>query len=219
MKILAVGKNYPLHVKELHGGNNDKGNSLLTTDEALMPKEPVLFSKFDSSIIQPGKPFFVPDFAERFDYETEIVVKISRVGKDISERFAHRYYQDVTVGIDLTARDLQKKLTAEGHPWECCKGFDGSAAIGKFVNKDSLGKDMQDLHFHLNMNGELKQSGHTADMLFTIDQIIAYASKFFTLKTGDLIFTGTPVGVGPVKEGDMLEGFLEETKLLELRIK
>lgn len=207
MKILAVGMNYPLHIKELH------------SPDSPMPQEPVLFSKFDSSIIQPGKPFFVPDFAEQFDYETEIVVKISRVGKDISERFAHRYYDEITVGIDFTARDLQKRLTGNGHPWECCKAFDGSAAIGKFVKKADLVKDIQDLHFHMLMNGEQKQSGHTADMLFSVDRIIAHASKFFTLKTGDLIFTGTPVGVGPVKEGDKLEAFIEDTKLLELRIK
>lgn len=211
--------NYPLHVKELHSDNKNENDSLLAKETVLLPKEPVLFSKFDSSIIQPGKPFFVPDFAERFDYETEIVVKISRVGKDISERFAHRYYKEITVGIDFTARDLQKKLTDKGHPWECCKAFDGSAAIGKFIDKDSLGCDVQDIHFHMNMNGEKKQEGHTADMLFTIDQIIAYASKFFTLKTGDLIFTGTPFGVGPVKEGDKLEGYIQDIKLLDLRIK
>lgn len=211
--------NYPLHVKELHSDNKTENNSLINKDTALLPTEPVLFSKFDSSIIQPGKPFFVPDFAERFDYETEIVVKISRVGKDISERFAHRYYQELTVGIDFTARDLQKKLTEKGRPWECCKGFDGSAGIGKFIKKEELGCDVQDIHFHMDMNGERKQEGHTADMLFTIDQIIAYASKYFTLKTGDLIFTGTPFGVGPVKEGDTLEGFIGDKKLLELRIK
>lgn len=219
MKILAVGMNYPLHVKELHSDNKNGNESLINKETALLPKEPVLFSKFDSSIIQPGKPFFVPDFAERFDYETEIVVKISRVGKDISERFAHRYYQELTVGIDFTARDLQKNLTDNGRPWECCKAFDGSAGIGKFINKEELGCDVQDIHFHMDMNGELKQEGHTADMLFTIDQIIAYASKFFTLKTGDLIFTGTPFGVGPVKEGDKLEGYIGDRKLLDLRIK
>ncbi len=212
MKILAVGMNYPLHCKEMDKHNNSELKSLL-------PKEPVLFSKFDSSIIQPGKPFFVPDFAEQFDYETEIVVKISRVGKDISERFAHRYYDELTVGIDFTARDLQDKLRAEGKPWECCKGFDGSAAIGKFIRKDSVGGNVQNIRFHLDINGDLKQQGHTADMLFTIDQIVAYASRFFTLKTGDLIFTGTPMGVGPVKEGDVLEGYIGEEKLLNLRIK
>lgn len=211
MKILAVGMNYAKHITEIH--NKEWQNSLLDK------KEPVLFSKFDSSIIQPGKPFFVPDFANRFEYETEIVVRISRVGKDISERFAHRYYDEVTVGIDFTARDLQNQLRADGMPWECCKSFDGSAAIGRFVKKDTLGCGMQDIHFHMNLNGERRQEGHTANMIHTIDHIIAYASKFFTLKTGDLIFTGTPEGVGEVKEGDTIEAYIGEDKLLDLRIK
>jgi 2-keto-4-pentenoate hydratase/2-oxohepta-3-ene-1,7-dioic acid hydratase in catechol pathway len=178
-----------------------------------------LFSKFDSSIIQPGKPFFVPDFADRFDYETEIVVKIAHVGKDISERFAHRYYNELTVGIDFTARNLQKELREKGMPWECCKGFDGSAALGKFINKEELGCDVQDIHFHMDLNGECRQTGHTADMIHTIDHIIAYASKFFTLKTGDLLFTGTPAGIGEVKEGDKIEAYIGDRKLLDLKIK
>lgn len=211
MKILAVGMNYAKHITEIH--NKEGQNSLLDK------KEPVLFSKFDSSIIQPGKPFFVPDFANRFEYETEIVVRISRVGKDISERFAHRYYDEVTVGIDFTARDLQNQLRADSMPWECCKSFDGSAAIGRFVKKDTLGCGMQDIHFHMNLNGERRQEGHTANMIHAIDHIIAYASKFFTLKTGDLIFTGTPEGVGEVKEGDTIEAYIGEEKLLDLRIK
>ena len=211
MKILAVGMNYAKHITEIH--NKEGQNSLLDK------KEPVLFSKFYSRIIQPGKPFFVPDFANRFEYETEIVVRISRVGKDISERFAHRYYDEVTVGIDFTARDLQNQLRADGMPWECCKSFDGSAAIGRFVKKDTLGCGMQDIHFHMNLNGERRQEGHTANMIHTIDHIIAYASKFFTLKTGDLIFTGTPEGVGEVKEGDTIEAYIGEDKLLDLRIK
>ena len=210
MKILAVGMNYAKHIDELH--TKEEQNSLLNT-------EPVLFSKFDSSIIQPGKPFFVPDFAARFDYETEIVVKIAHVGKDISERFAHRYYNELTVGIDFTARELQKELREKGMPWECCKSFDGSAALGKFITKEELGCDVQDIHFHMDLNGECRQTGHTADMIHTIDHIIAYASKFFTLKTGDLIFTGTPVGVGPVKEGDRIEAYIGERKLLNLKVK
>lgn len=223
MKILAVGKNYPLHVKELHSDNK-------TDENALLPKEPVIFSKPDSAIIQPGKPFFVPDFAERFDYEAELVVRISRVGKDICERFAHRYYDELTVGIDFTARDLQSRLTAAGHPWEICKGFDGSAGVGRFVPKSEVCKvlaktdkdiiyDLQSLQFRLDMNGTTVQQGNTADMLFGVDRIISYASRFFTLKTGDLIFTGTPVGVGPVKEGDVLDAYLENLHLLHLRIK
>lgn len=215
MKILAVGMNYAEHIHELD--NKEQQTSLLTLGETC--PEPVLFSKFDSSIIQPGKPFFVPDFAERFDYETEIVVKIAHVGKDISERFAHRYYHELTVGIDFTARDLQQRLRQQGLPWDCCKGFDGSAALGRFVDKAELGCDVQDIHFHMDLNGERRQTGHTADMIHTIDHLIAYASRFFTLKTGDLLFTGTPVGVGPVREGDHLEAYIGERKLLDLRIK
>ena len=210
MKILAVGMNYAKHINELH--TKEEQNSLLHT-------EPVLFSKFDSSIIQPGKPFFVPDFAARFDYETEIVVKIAHVGKDISERFAHRYWNELTVGIDFTARELQKELREKGMPWECCKSFDGSAALGKFISKDELGCDVQDIHVHMDLNGERRQTGHTADMIHTIDHIIAYASKFFTLKTGDLIFTGTPDGIGEVKEGDKIEAYIGDRKLLDLKIK
>lgn len=210
MKILAVGMNYAKHINELH--TKEEQNSLLHT-------EPVLFSKFDSSIIQPSKPFFVPDFAARFDYETEIVVKIAHVGKDISERFAHRYWNELTVGIDFTARELQKELREKGMPWECCKSFDGSAALGKFICKDELECDVQDIHFHMDLNGERRQTGHTADMIHTIDHIIAYASKFFTLKTGDLIFTGTPDGIGEVKEGDKIDAYIGDRKLLDLKIK
>ena len=202
--------NYAKHINELH--TKEEQNSLLHT-------EPVLFSKFDSSIIQPGKPFFVPDFAARFDYETEIVVRIAHVGKDISERFAHRYYNELTVGIDFTARELQKELREKGMPWECCKSFDGSAALGKFISKEELGCDVQDIHFHMDLNGERRQTGQTADMIHTIDHIIAYASKFFTLKTGDLIFTGTPDGIGEVKEGDKIEAYIGDRKLLDLKIK
>ena len=209
MKILAVGMNYAEHINELH--TKEEQNSLLHT-------EPVLFSKFDSSIIQPGKPFFVPDFADRFDYETEIVVKICHVGKNISERFAHRYYDEVTVGIDFTARDLQNQLTAKGLPWELCKGFDNSAAIGTFVSKETL-PPIQELHFNLDIDGETKQTGYSGNMIHSIDKIIAFASRFFTLKTGDLIFTGTPSGIGPVREGQHLEGYLEGKKLLEFNVK
>lgn len=210
MKILAVGMNYAAHIDELHNKNGQ------TT---LLPTEPVLFSKPDSAIIQPGKPFFVPDFADRFDYETEIVVRISRVGKDISERFAHRYYDEITVGIDFTARDLQDKLRSKGLPWEICKGFDGSAGVGKFISISQEGIDVSNTDFHLNLNGETVQSGNTSHMLFGIDRIIAHASRYFTLKTGDLIYTGTPLGVGPVHEGDVLDGYIGDRQLLHLRIK
>ncbi len=204
MKILAVGMNYAAHNKELN-------NSFL-------PTEPVIFSKPESALTREGKPFFVPDFAERFDYETEIVVRINKLGKNIAERFAHRYYDELTVGIDFTARDLQGKLRSEGLPWDICKGFDGSAAIGTFVNKAEL-PEIQNLNFRLDIDGQTVQKGWTGDMIFSVDRIISYVSQFFTLKTGDLIFTGTPVGVGAVHENQLLEGFVEDRKLLELKVK
>lgn len=204
MKILAVGMNYAEHNKELN-------NSFL-------PTEPVIFSKPESSLNRDGKPFFIPDFAERFDYETEIVVRINKLGKNIGERFAYRYYDELTVGIDFTARDLQEKLKGNGLPWDICKGFDGAAAIGEFVNKSEL-PDIQNLNFRLDVDGRTVQKGWTGDMIFTVDKIISYVSKFFTLKTGDLIFTGTPVGVGPVSENQLLEGFVDDRKLLELKVK
>lgn len=210
MKILAVGMNYAEHIDELH-------NKVLK--DTFKPLEPVIFSKQESSLLRDHKPFFVPDFAERFDYETELVIRIAHVGKDISERFAHRYYNEVTVGIDFTARDLQAKLKKAGLPWDICKGFDGSAAIGNFVKIEELGGDIQNIDFHLDMNGKTVQSGNSRDMLFTVDQIVAYCSRFFTLKTGDLIFTGTPVGVGPVREGDILEAYIGDQKLLTQKIK
>lgn len=210
MKILAVGMNYAKHIDELH-------NKLI--NNTFIPTEPVIFSKQESSLIRDHKPFFVPDFAERFDYETELVIRIAHVGKDISERFAHRYYEEVTVGIDFTARDLQAKLKAQGLPWDICKGFDGSAAVGKFVKIADLGGDIQNIDFRLDMNGETVQKGNSRDMIFTVDKIVSYCSRFFTLKTGDLIFTGTPVGVGPVKEGDILEAYIGNQKLLNQKIK
>ncbi len=204
MKILAVGMNYAAHNKEL--------------EETFLPKEPVIFSKLESSLNREGKPFFVPDFAERFDYETEVVVRINKLGKNIAERFAHRYYSEVTVGIDFTARDLQEKLRADGLPWDLCKGFDGAAAIGQFVDKSEL-PEIQNLNFRLDVDGQTVQQGWTGDMMFSVDRIVSYVSQFFTLKTGDLIFTGTPVGVGPVHENQLLEGYLEDRKVLELKVK
>ena len=225
MNILAVGMNYAMHIDELSTISDKDNSSLLTqksnnnSKKSLLPVEPVIFSKPDSAIIQPGKPFFVPDFAERFDYETEIVVRINRAGKDISQRFAHRYYDEVTVGIDFTARDLQTKLRNGGLPWELCKGFDGSAGIGKFVKVADIGGEVQNIDFHLEKNGTTVQSGNTRNMIFTIDSLISYVSRFFMLKTGDLLFTGTPFGVGPVNEGDILDGYIGEHHLLHLRIK
>ena len=205
MKIIAIGMNYSLHCHELHAG------------EAL-PQEPVIFMKPDSALLKDSKPFFIPDFCEQVDYETEMVVRICRLGKNISERFAHRYYDAVTVGIDFTGRDLQRKFCAERKPWELCKGFDSSAAIGDWVPVEKLG-DIQKVNFHLNIDGKTVQQGNTADMLFSVDQIIAYVSRFCTLKIGDLLFTGTPVGVGPVQIGNHLEGFLENEKLLDFYIR
>ena len=197
--------NYIQHNKELDGA-------------LYKPKEPVIFTKADSALLKDGKPFFIPDFMGRIDYETEIVVRICRLGKAIPQRFAHRYYDAVTVGIDFTARDLQKKLRAAGQPWEICKGFDGSAAIGEWVDVQKF-HDIQALHFHLDINGNTVQEGCTSDMLFTVDSIIAYISQFFTLKTGDILYTGTPVGVGPVHIDDHLTGYIEDRKVLEFNCK
>ncbi len=205
MKIIAIGMNYQLHCYELHAG------------EAL-PQEPVIFMKPDSALLKDGKPFFIPDFSEQVDYETELVVRINRLGKNIAERFAHRYYDAVTVGIDFTARDLQRKYRAEGKPWELCKGFDNSAAIGDWIPVDRF-KDVQQLNFRLDIDGKTVQRGYAGDMLFKIDQIIAYVSQFCTLKIGDLLFTGTPVGVGPVQVNNHLEGYLENEKVLDFYIR
>ena len=205
MKIFAVGLNYPQHNKEL--------NETLYKGEV-----PVIFTKADSSLLKDGKPFFVPDDMGRSDYETEIVVRICRLGKAIPARFAHRYYDAVTVGIDFTARELQAELRKKGLPWEMCKGFDGAAAIGEWVSVEKL-RDVQALQFHLDINGKTVQEGRTSDMLFKIDEIIEYISKYFTLKTGDIIYTGTPVGVGPVNIDDHLTGYIEDRKVLEFNIK
>ena len=205
MKIFGVGMNYAAHNKELH-------NSLLKTEE------PVIFTKADSALLTGGKPFFIPDFTQQCDYETELVVRISHLGRSIPERFAHRYYTEVTVGIDFTARDLQQRLREKGLPWDLCKGFDGSAAVGEWVPLDELG-DVQDLHFRLDINGQTVQQGHTADMLYRVDELVSFVSRYFMLKTGDLIFTGTPAGVGPVHIDDHLVGYLEGRKVLEFNIK
>ena len=175
--------------------------------------------KPDSAILKDGKPFFVPDFSHEVHYETEVVVRICRLGKNIAPRFAHRYYDAVTVGIDFTARDLQRKFREAGNPWELCKGFDNSAAIGTFISLEQAGGDLQNLDFHLDIDGCEVQRGNTADMLFKIDDIIAYVSRFMTLKIGDLLFTGTPAGVGPVSVGQHLQGYLGGEKLLDFHIR
>ena len=205
MKIFGIGMNYIQHNKELDGA--------LYKTEA-----PVLFTKADSSLLKSGKPFFVPDFMGRIDYEAELVIRICRLGKNIPQRFAHRYYDAVTVGIDFTARDVQQQLREKCLPWDLSKSFDGAAAIGEWVGKDKF-LDVQALRFHLDINGQTVQEGCTADMVFGIDEIVAYISQYFTLKTGDVIFTGTPAGVGPVHIDDHLEGYVEERKVLEFNCK
>ena len=205
MKIFAVGMNYIQHNKELDG-------------TLYKPDRPVIFTKADSALLKDHKPFFIPDWSSQVDYETELVVRICRLGKGIPERFAHRYYDAVTVGIDFTARDLQRQAREKGNPWDICKGFDGSAVIGQWVKKEQLG-DIQSLRFHLDINGQTVQQGWSGDMLYTVDQLVSYISQFFTLKTGDLLYTGTPVGVGPVHIDDHLEGWLEDRKVLEFNCK
>ena len=205
MKILCVGMNYAEHNKELE-------------KTFLLPKEPVIFSKPDSAILKNGKPFFVPDFAQQFDYETELVVRIDRMGKSIPERFVHRYIGAVTVGIDFTARDLQRELRSKGLPWDLSKGFDGSAVLGDWVSMDEI-DELQNLTFHLDIDGQTVQTGFTGDMLFSVAQLVSYVSRFHTLKTGDLLFTGTPAGVGSVHPNQHLDGWLGERKLLSFNVK
>lgn len=197
--------NYAEHNKELDG-------------TLVMPEDPVIFTKADSALLKDGRPFFIPDFTEQCDYETELVVRICRLGKSIAPRFAHRYYDAVTVGIDFTARDLQRKLRAEGKPWEICKGFDGAAVVGDFVPVEEFA-DIQNLDFRLDIDGKTVQQGNSRHMIFPVDALIAYISRFFMLKTGDLIYTGTPAGVGPVHVGEHLEGYLGDRKLLEFNVR
>ena len=204
MKILAVGLNYESHNQEMK--------------RTFQTSEPVIFMKPESSQLKDGKPFFIPDFSNEIHYETEIVIKIDRLGKNIAEEFAHRYYNELTVGIDFTARDLQRKLKEKGLPWEIAKGFDGSAAMGRFISKEEF-ESIQDINFHLDINSKTVQQGNTQDMIYSVDKIIAFVSKFFTLKIGDLIFTGTPAGVGPVKIDDHLQGYIEDQKLMDFYIR
>ena len=204
MKIIAVGMNYAAHNKEL--------NHTLTLSE------PTIFMKADSSLLKDGKPFFIPDSTQELHHEAEIVVRIDRLGKNIAERFAHRYYHEVTVGIDFTARDLQRQLREKGLPWEISKAFDNSAVVGAFVPLEEVG-DINRLPFHLDINGETRQAGNTEQLLFSVDRIVAYVSRFFTLKIGDLIYTGTPCGVGPVQIGDHLQGYIGERKLLDFYVR
>ena len=203
MKIICVGRNYTDHIKELE---NNK------------PKDPVLFLKPDSSIILNNKPFFIPDFSQNIHYELEIIIKISRLGKHIQEKFSHKYYDFIGLGIDFTARDLQSDLKSKGLPWEKSKAFDGSCFISKWINKSEF-NDVNNLNFNLNKNGKTVQKTNSKLMLWKIDELISYISTFFTLKIGDVIFTGTPAGVGNVSIGDNLEGFIEDNKIFNLNIK
>ncbi len=207
MKIICVGHNYQLHNKEM--GRADMG----------IVSDPVLFMKPDSAILKDNKPFFIPDFSNDLHYEMEVVVKIARLGKNIAERFAHRYYDELTVGIDFTARDIQSELKKKGLPWEISKGFDNSAVLGEFIDKEELAVCVDKLDFELKKNNDTVQKGNTSDMIHSVDKIISYASRFFTLKIGDLIFTGTPAGVGKVNVDDHLEGFLEGKKLFDFYVR
>ena len=204
MKIIAVGKNYADHALEFDG-----------TIER--PEVPMIFMKPDSSILKNGKPFFLPEFLGRVEYEAEIVVRISNLGKNIPTRFAHRYYDAVTVGIDFTAREWQRRLIAEGAPWELSKGFDGAASLGDFIPTEGL--DVCNLPFHLDIDGQTVQSSNSNKMLFSIDEIVNYVSKYCTLRTGDLIFTGTPAGVGAVAIDNHLQGFLQGQKVLDFYVR
>ena len=204
MKIIAVGKNYAEHALEFDG----------TVGK---PAVPMIFMKPDSAIIKNGKHFYVPDFLGRVDYEAEIVVRINKLGKSIPARFAHRYYDAITVGIDFTARDMQRAFIQAGAPWELSKGFDGSAVLGEFVPVADY--DIDNVHFSLTIDENVVQSASTAQMLFKVDEIIAYVSRFCTLKHGDLIFTGTPAGSGPVSIGTHLKGFIGEEKVLDFHVR
>lgn len=197
---------------------NYVGYNKALNEPLLKRDDPVIFTKADSSLLKDRKPFFIPDELGTIEYEAEIVVRICRLGKSISERFASRYYDAVTVGIDFTARDLLRKLSQQGLPWDMSKSFDGAAALGEWVSKDKF-LDIQRLRFHLDVNGETKQEGCTSDMIYKVDEIISYISRFFTLKTGDLIYTGCPTSGFPVHINDRLEGYIEERKVLDLHCK
>lgn len=202
MKIICVGRNYNDHINEL---NNQK------------PTEPVIFMKPDTSVLLKTFPFVIPEFSNDVHHEVEVLVKINKVGKYIQPKFAHKYYDQIGLGIDFTARDVQAKLKAKGLPWEIAKGFDGATVLGEFVSKEQFA-DVQNLSFQLTKNGTVVQSGHTKDMLWTIDELIAYVSQYFTLKIGDIIFTGTPAGVAKVNPDDELEGFLEDKKMFAIKV-
>lgn len=204
MKIICVGRNYSEHIEEL---NNQR------------PSEPVLFLKPDTAIVKGGEPFYYPDFSEHIDYECEIVVKISKIGKSIPVNCAKNYYNEIALGLDLTCRDLQEKEKAKSLPWTLSKAFDYSAPISEFISLDQIGKDIQNIDFTLKKNGEIVQQANTSQMLFSVDEIVSYVSRYIALKVGDLIFTGTPSGVGSIKIGDKLIGSIEGKEILKCEIK
>jgi 2-keto-4-pentenoate hydratase/2-oxohepta-3-ene-1,7-dioic acid hydratase in catechol pathway len=202
MKIIAVGMNYKAHLSEL--GDPE-------------PQEPVIFLKPDDAVLKNGEDFILPDFSKEMDYETELVIKLSKTGKNVKKEEAGTYYNEITVGIDFTARDLQRSLRAKRNPWELCKAFDRSAGLGEFIPVDQL-KNPNDIGFGLTINGIKRQTGRSSDMIFGFDDIISYVSRFMTLYEGDLIYTGTPSGIGRLSKNDLLEGFLENKKVLEIRV-
>ena len=203
MKIICVGRNYAEHIEELNNA---------------VPKDPVLFLKPDTSIVLKNQPFFIPEFSDNVHHEVEILVKINRIGKHIDKKFAHKYYDEIGLGIDFTARDLQTQLKEKGLPWEKAKGFDGSAVIGKFLPKSNF-ENIDNIDFRLERNDKQQQIGNTSLMLWKIDELIEYISKYFTLKIGDVIFTGTPSGVAKVFPNDTLTGFIEDTKVFSVKVK
>ena len=203
MKLICIGRNYTEHIKELE---NEK------------PTDPVVFLKPDTAILLKNQPFFIPDFSNDVHYEVEILVKINRLGKHIDKKFAHKYYDEIGLGIDFTARDLQKQLKEKGLPWEKAKAFDGAAVIGNWLPKSEF-KDLNNINFSLKKNDDLVQQGNTGKMLWKIDELIEYISKYFTLKIGDIIFTGTPAGVGKVVANDKLKGFIENDQIFSITVK
>jgi len=203
MKIFAIGQNYVEHNKELNSKN---------------PTEPVVFMKPDSALLKNNKPFYIPDFSQELHYETELIVKFNRLGKNIDSKFSNRYFAEIGLGVDFTARDLQRKLKSEGKPWEISKAFDNSAVIGSFQSVSEL-SDIQKISFRLDINGKTVQNGNSTDMIFPINELVSYISRFFTIKIGDILFTGTPVGVGKVAIGDRLEGYIFDKKMFDFYVK
>lgn len=203
MKIIAIGRNYIDHAKELHNP---------------IPKEPIFFLMPDSALLRNNLPFFYPEFSSDIQYEVEIVIRMNRLGKNVAAKFAHRYYNEIGIGIDFTARDLQQKCKENGLPWEISKSFDGAAPISNFISVDQF-NDIQNINFRLELNGQIVQKANTSEMIFKVDELIEHVTKFMTIKIGDFLFTGTPSGVGPVKIGDRLTAYIENEKMLDFIVK